>query len=345
MPYWTRRRSAGLILAVLVVVAGSSAPFRDLAALPDRLKIAEGREQEIRAGMPFIRVSSADDRIVAVEDRAGPGVHLIPMAKGRASLEFKLFGVIPLKRLAVDVVPTVKMYPGGHSIGVLIYAEGVLVTGLAPVTGLNGKTTYPARDAGIEVGDIILEVSGVRVKGDAHLSALVDEAGTRGSDVLMLVRKRDGGEIRVSVKPVLCRDSRKYRIGMWVRDSAAGVGTLTFYEPGTGVFGALGHVITDDETDRPIDVRDGRIVRATVTGIEEGKRGQPGEKIGVFLEEKDVLGRIFANSQFGIIGSLYALPPNPFFDQPIPVGLVSDVHEGPAEIITVVQGQNLSRFC
>lgn len=347
MPYWTRRRLAGLILAILVVVAGSSAPFRDLASLPDSLRLSEGREHEIRASIPFVRIRSGDDRIVSIrmaDSRASRHISLVPMSMGRVDLEFRLFGVIPLRRLAVDVVPPVSVFPGGHSIGVLIYAEGVLVTGLAPVTGMNGKASYPAREAGLEVGDVILEVSGIRVRGDSHITALVDECGQKGEVVSVLVRKRDGRESIVTVKPVLCRESKRFRIGVWVRDSAAGVGTLTFYEPQSMIFGALGHVITDDETDRPVDVRDGRIVKATVTGIEEGKRGQPGEKIGVFLEEKDVMGKIHLNSRFGIVGTLDSIPVNPLYSHPIPIGLANDAHEGFAEIITVVEGQNLERF-
>ncbi|MGE5542219.1 MAG: SpoIVB peptidase [Bacillota bacterium] len=345
MPYWTRRKALGLILLVLIV-ACSSAPFKELASLPGSLRLCEGREHEIRAGIPFVRVRSGNDRVLVVRDterQTGSNVSLVPMSMGHANLEFSLFGVIPLRRMEIDVVPPIKVFPGGHSIGVLIHAQGVLVTGLAPVTGLTGTTTYPARDAGVEVGDMVLEVCGVKVNGDAHIAILVDQCGANGADVPMLIRKKDGREVRVSVHPVLCRDSQRYRIGMWVRDSAAGVGTLTFYND-RGVFGALGHVITDDETDRPIDVRDGRIVKATVTGIEEGKKGQPGEKIGVFLEEKDVMGEIRSNSRFGITGSLYTIPVNPFFDNPVPIGLASEVHEGPAEIITVVQGQRLERF-
>lgn len=345
MPNWTRRKILGLILVTLTI-ACSSAPIRELASLPGSLRLCEGREHEIRATIPFIRVRSGDDRVLVVrgsDERRGSSVSLVPKSMGHADLEFSLFGIIPLRQMAVDVVPQLRVFPGGHSIGVLIHAEGVLVTGLAPVTDSAGRTTYPARDAGIEVGDVVLEVCDVKVNGDAHIAALVEQCGAGGREVPVLIKKKNGSRLRLNIAPVLCRESQRYRIGMWVRDSAAGVGTLTFYDT-AGVFGALGHVITDDETDRPIDVRDGRIVKATVTGIEEGKKGQPGEKIGVFLEEKDVMGEIYSNSRFGITGSLYSVPSNPFYDNPIPIGLAGEVREGPAEIITVVQGQRLERF-
>ncbi|NPV70882.1 MAG: SpoIVB peptidase [Firmicutes bacterium] len=347
MSSWTRRRITGLLLVWLLAVTCASAPFWGLASIPGSIRLFEGREHEIRGTIPFVSIVSADDRVIQVRNvsgTAGTGFSVVPLAKGRANLEFRLFGVIPLKRLLVDVLPSLRLFPGGHSIGVLIHAQGVLVTGLAPVTTAAGKTIYPARDAGVEVGDMVLEVCGEKVRSDAHISALIDEAGRKNAEATLLLRKKDGREALVRVTPLICRDSGKYRIGMWVRDSAAGVGTLTFYEPSTGVFGALGHVITDDETDRPIDVRDGRIVKATVTGIEEGRRGQPGEKIGVFLEEKDVIGCIQRNTQFGIIGVLDVIPDNPLYPEPLPIGLGQDVREGPAEIITVVQGQKMERF-
>jgi stage IV sporulation protein B len=129
-----------------------------------------------------------------------------------------------------------------------------------------------------------------------------------------------------------------------MRDNAAGVGTLTFYEPVSGKYGALGHVIADSETAQPIEVRDGHIVRTSITAIHKGRRSIPGEKVGGPEEPDNWLGSIEKNSRFGIFGSMNRPLRNPYYREAIPVAMSSQVKEGPAEILTVLKGERLERF-
>ncbi|MGE5702682.1 MAG: SpoIVB peptidase, partial [Clostridia bacterium] len=136
----------------------------------------------------------------------------------------------------------------------------------------------------------------------------------------------------------------EYRMGLYIRDSAAGVGTLTFYEPKSGAYGALGHVISDVDTGQAIVVGDGQIVQASVTSIEKGESGNPGEKFARFYNESVVLGNITKNTPFGIFGKMKESPKRSYYQEAIPVALAEQVQEGPAKILTVVDGQRVEEF-
>ena len=263
------------------------------------------------------------------------------LAVGRSRLEFRLFGWIPIRRLTVDVVPALRVFPGGQSIGVRLQSQGVMVVAYASITGAGGETRQPAREAGLQVGDVILRINDRQVNGEEDAARLIDDAGQRSRPLNLAVR-RDREVLSYQVSPLKDRESGRYRIGLYVRDGAAGVGTLTFYDPRTRRFGALGHVITDVDTNRVIDVRSGEIVQATISDVERGTRSQPGEKIG--LLESTAIGTIDKNTQYGIIGTVHQVPDGVLPSEPVPVGLASQVHEGPAEILTVVQGRRVERY-
>jgi stage IV sporulation protein B len=133
-------------------------------------------------------------------------------------------------------------------------------------------------------------------------------------------------------------------MGLYIRDSAAGVGTLTFYEPESKKYGALGHVISDMDTGKPIAIGEGHVVQSSVTSIEKGRNGAPGEKYAIFRNEKVKLGNIEKNTPFGIFGTMNQLPENALETTPIPIAFGEQVKAGPAEIYTVVDGQKVEKF-
>jgi len=146
------------------------------------------------------------------------------------------------------------------------------------------------------------------------------------------------------VTPVQDGESGRWRVGLYIRDGASGVGTLTFYHPASRKFGALGHVIAENETKKPFEFAEGLITAADVVRIQKGKRASPGEKITKQLESGPRLGIIEKNSRFGIFGRLSGAVRNPLYPEPIPVAMASQVKEGPAEMLTVVDGQKIERF-
>ncbi|XER07056.1 SpoIVB peptidase [Sporomusa rhizae] len=341
-------------MAILIISAlfafCFSPQFRNIYGLPMHIRVIEGETALFEVNFPLsvsvkhdsdsIRIQNSDFLPIMALSRP---VFLEPVKLGQSTVEFKLFGIIPFRTVQVDVLPPVSLIPGGHSIGVVLRSQGVIVVGNSPVLNTQGQYVTPAKDAGIVVGDVIISINGTPVQSDTQVAEIIDENGRNNHNIDILL-KRTEGQQHVAVTPVLCNDTKRYRIGLFVRDSAAGVGTLSFYDPESQVYGALGHVITDSDTNLPIDCEQGKIVLATVSGIQHGKRGHPGEKIGVFIEEDQLLGNINKNTQFGIYGELTSKLPNEKYPQAIPVASMSQVQVGPAEMLTVVDGQTIEQF-
>jgi stage IV sporulation protein B len=343
----SRRSAIGIMIAVIMVAFCASPQFRDIYQFPPHLRIMEGETASLSVGFPFtmtvnheqtLRLESPASKLALARP-----VSIQPLHLGNATVEFKFLGFIPLRTVEVDVLPSLQLIPGGHSIGVVLHSQGVIVVGHSPILTGDGQGYTPAKDAGIAVGDVILSINGVPAQSDVKVAEIVDSSGRDGHSVELLI-KRGEATSNITVTPMLCSETKRYRIGLFVRDSAAGVGTLTFYDPKSNTYGALGHVITDGDTNQPIDCNRGKIVMATVSGIQQGRRGQPGEKIGVFIEEDRVLGNIRKNSQFGIYGELTSSPANQLYADTIPVASMSQVQLGPAEMLTVVDGQTIEKF-
>lgn len=342
----SRRTVLGIFIAVLIVAFSFSPQFRNIYSLPPHIRIIEGEAAIFTVSFPLsLTVHDNQSIIVKSSDNYYPfskPVSLQPIKLGKAVVEFNLLGFIPVRTVEVDVLPTMKLVPGGHSIGVVLHSQGVIIVGNSPIQTAQGFIT-PAKEAGINVGDVILSINGIPVQSDIQVAEIIDNSGQDGRPLDLLIKRGDS-RLNVTLVPAKCEETKRYRIGLFVRDSAAGVGTLTFYEPASRIYGALGHVITDSDTNQPIDCEQGKIVMSTVSGIQLGKRGQPGEKIGVFIEEDNLLGNIEKNTQFGIYGKLSNDMKNQLYPEAIPVGSMSQVQLGEAEMLTVVDGQNIEKF-
>ncbi len=258
---------------------------------------------------------------------------------GIIDLDLRLFGIFPLKRITLEVVPPVKVIVGGHSIGVLVHAQGVVVVGYADISGGG----CPAKDAGILPGDIIVRIEGKAVQSDSQVSFLIDNLA-RQKDELRIQVKRGGEYREIKVRPAYCPETKRYRIGLYVRDGAAGIGTLTFFEPATRVYGALGHMIYDSKNNRPLDLGDGRIVEASVQGIQRGGRGRIGEKIGIFMDGGKISGDIRKNTTYGIFGTMKGEVTNSIYRGLVPVAMGYQIREGKAKMLTVLSGNKIEEF-
>lgn len=269
--------------------------------------------------------------------------HPWPTARqpGQAVLQVRLLGILPVKEVTVDVLPRLQLVPGGQSIGVILPSQEVLVVGYAPVTTSSGEIVYPARDAGVLPGDVLLEVNGRAIKSDRQAMEIID-AEARQGDVLFLRLQRGQRRMEVKVRPAWCEETQRYRIGLYIRDSAAGVGTLTFYDPERRIYGALGHRI--DQGAPGVQVEGGQIVQSSVEAIQQARRGQPGEKIGFFADDGSYWGTIEENTAFGIFGLLSGSLTPGYYNHPLPIAFVDEVKVGPAEILTVVTENRVDRF-
>ncbi|PAV29125.1 SpoIVB peptidase [Virgibacillus profundi] len=260
---------------------------------------------------------------------------------GNSQLIYEVAG-FPIKKVNLSVLDDIEVIPGGQSIGVQLHTLGVLVVGHHVVNGTEGELS-PGEDAEIQVGDVILEINGEKIEEMEEVKPFVKEAGESGK-TLNITLKRDEKTFKTTLQPVLDKKENEYKIGLYIRDSAAGIGTMTFYEPESKKYGALGHVISDMDTKKPIEIHNGTIVKSSVTSIEKGNNGVPGEKQAKFSTEDNKIGTITKNSPFGIFGKLNEPITNKTHDQPLPIALSHEVKEGPAKILTVVKDEKVEEF-
>lgn len=241
-----------------------------------------------------------------------------------------------------DVGTTKKIIPGGQSIGIKLKSKGIMVVGYHLVHSSTGNVS-PAEQAGIQVGDTIVAINGKAASDVQMLGKLSEEAGKVHKPLhLTILREKQSRHIKLT--PVLDQKDQSFRMGMYVRDTAAGVGTLTFLDPQEQKYGALGHIISDVDTGQPIVVGKGKILRSHVTSIQKGENGDPGEKRAIFTDEDQPFGTIVRNTPFGIFGNMKELPNKGIYQAPIPIAKQAEVKEGPAQILTVVQGQKVEAF-
>jgi len=215
----------------------------------------------------------------------------------KKDVELRLLGIIPVKTVEVNVTEKLRLIPSGECIGVKIFCDGLVTVGVTDFETEDGKTASPAKSAGIKKGDIIKEINGKRILKTSDFTNELDL--TIGECEVTLVR--DGKEKKLTLLPVKAKDGHK-RIGVWVRDSVAGIGTLTFQKENDKSFAALGHGISDSDANILMPLENGRIYEASVLGINKGKKGVPGEIIGSINEEKEI-GICTGNSETGIYGS------------------------------------------
>lgn len=228
-----------------------------------------------------------------------------------------------------DSFPRV-LIPGGQAIGVAIRTQGVLVVG----AGDNGRDS-------LREGDMILSVNGVPLLESAMLTEAVNAA--QGQPLSLRI-SRGGQESDLLLTPRYDESSRAWRLGVWVRDSTAGVGTLTYYDPATGAYGALGHAITDSDTSSLLPVREGALMQAEIVDVRRGQRGAPGELRGSFLREQVTLGTVLVNTVFGIYGHLDAPAASALYPDGLPTASRSQVHTGAATILSTIAGQEACEY-
>ena len=224
------------------------------------------------------------------------------------------------------------LIPGGQAVGVAIHTKGVLVVGLSDGAGLQ---------AGLRAGDVLLSVNGRPLESADILTETVNAAAGQPLSILL---ERNGKQQTMLATPTFDESSQSYRLGVWVRDSTAGVGTLTFYDPQTQAYGALGHAITDSDTGLMLPVSEGYLMQAEVVGVRRGERGMPGELKGSFLREQVRLGSVEQNGAVGIYGHMDSVVQNALYPDGLPVGTKSEVHAGAATILSTINGSEMVEY-
>ena len=217
---------------------------------------------------------------------------------GKVSFSLNLFNLIPLKNINVNVIPKTTVVPMGDAIGMKLYTAGVLVVGMSEIEGKK-----PYENSGIKEGDRIIQINQNQIDNTNDLMEAVNKSDGKNISIQYV---RNEKTITTSIKPIK-NSSNEYKIGLWVRDAAAGVGTLTFYEPDSGMFATLGHGIMDIDTSELIKIANGELVTTNILSITKGTKGNPGEIRGT-IEAGHTVGSISKNTKFGVFGTMSKTP-------------------------------------
>ena len=254
-----------------------------------------------------------------------------PAAPAMAPLSARTVGTDSAREGTRMVIPL------GKAVGIKLFSDGVLVVGLSPVETDEGAC-YPGRDSGLKTGDLITHIDGEEVDTIEEIQQAVAQGG---GEALAIQAVRGPQQLQLTVSPA--ENSRGvYQLGVWLRDSMAGIGTMTFYDPDSQMFAALGHGINDVDTAMLMPLESGSIMPATVEDVKKGTSGQPGELHGEFDLTTD-LGTLYANTSRGVFGHLaqQALVQDL---QPVPVAGQEEVEVGEAEIRSNIRGDQVETF-
>lgn len=264
-----------------------------ITIIPNELVVFEGENISMKT---LLGLSIKNSESETVETSSNNGSKISDEI-GKSTLEVSLFDKVFLKSVEVNVLPKTKVIPVGNIAGVKLYTNGVLVVGMSEIEGSDNKKYKPYENTGIQEGDRIIKINNKHINSTQDLIETVNMSN--GNNInLEYVHQQETKEC--SITPVQT-NNQEYKLGLWVRDSAAGVGTVSFYEPSTKTFGALGHGITDIDTSELINIASGEFVTTRVLNITKGESGNPGKIQGTIENQKNI-GNISKNSRFGIYG-------------------------------------------
>jgi len=343
-----RRRLKIIAILFFCVISGYMAgSFTYLARFPSELRLSEFSTHRLNIGLPLSATFHETAAVYKVNDTPvadGINVRLNrPMTiqtggYGSAQMIIGAFG-LPFRRITLDVLPEVEVVPLGLAIGVRINTDGVMVLGTGSFTGECGEMMRPSFNV-LQPGDLILKADEKVIYNKEELSDYVAESE---GEITFLIRRNDE-EMEIPLTPEVSAADNVRRIGAWVRDSTKGIGTLTFFNPSTGEFGALGHGILDVDTKMLLSVRSGHIMPSTVVSVNRGMRGLPGELEGR-VDTAISIGTIEANCEYGIFGELCPATAESFDDHVrLPVARRDQIQEGAATILTNVNGTCVKEY-
>lgn len=335
-----RKKYRKILIAALCinVIAIGFMCYRTLdERIPNQLIIFKGEESQLNLKVPaqgslseevsaFSRTQKNKEEGAIHFNFSNP-VFLTASDSGSYRIKMKLFGLLPIKNIEVKVLEKTMLIPGGETIGIYAKTKGVMVLGTGEVTSLDGTRKEPALNI-VKSGDYIMAVNDNPVSSIKEMNRLVEAYGEE-SVILQILRDDKLEEVRV--KPV-CTGEKEYKLGIWIREDTQGVGTLT-YQTQDGVFGALGHGITDGDTGKLVNIREGSIYRTEIVSMIKGNAGEPGEMVGIIHNnQSNKLGSLLLNTSKGIFGTVNGDNVSWSNQESVPIGLKQDIKIGKATI-------------
>ncbi|MFI3201956.1 MAG: SpoIVB peptidase [Eubacteriales bacterium] len=334
-----------LVLASVIVGVGYYQYYDYYKQVPDKISVNLGNEHQIDVNVPAKATiynkslevggfGSSNIPAESIEIDLSNTMQIIANEESSYEMEVKLFGFIPLKTVELEVVTGVQLIPGGIPVGIYVKTNGVLVIGTGTFTGADGKQYEPSKNI-LKSGDYIQAINGIEVMTKNQI--ITELQKSQGEEVILTFTRLDEN-MEVTLFPILS-DSGDYKVGIWLRDSAQGIGTMTFLTE-DGVFGALGHGITDIDTTTLMNMKGGSLYQTTIVAIHKGEKGIPGELTGSidYLSE-NIMGDIIGNTEKGIYGIVNVNTSEMIGNDTIPMGYASEVVIGDAEILCTITGE------
>ena len=295
-----------------------------LSAIPKNIILLEGEKPDFKNIIGIKKIET----IKTVNDNSNI-----------SNIEFKLFGKISLKNVNITTINEIEVVPVGKIIGLKLYTNGVLIVGLSQIEDENKNLVKSYEGLDIKEGDIIVKVNDQYID---DIENLKKEVNNSNGKIINLTLLRNGSIITSSILPIKIGGGN-YKLGLWVKDAATGVGTMTFYEPISNYFGALGHGITDSDTESLINIDSGELVTSRVISIQKGETEKPGEIRGTILNQQTI-GKVLNNSKFGIYGKLNNITSlNIDTSKKIKVALRDEIKTGDAKILCSVDNSNIAK--
>lgn len=317
-------RKFAILFAVLTAQLYTAAAYYAWS-LPDSYYTADSSTLELDTALHIAAVP-AEHTVQAAADTAP--------ASERISL--RLFGLIPVKEVEVQQIETPLLVPCGQPFGIKLRMDGALVVGMSDVETAEGSRC-PAQEAGIQTGDLIQSVNRQSVTTNQELQAAI--SASKGSAVTITF-SREEDIYTCTLTPAFAEKDGCYEAGVWVRDSSAGIGTITFYEPESGSFGGLGHPVCDADTGGILPLGSGEAGAVTISRAVRGTPGNAGMLQGSFTKEPP-LGELLCNNRCGVFGTLYRCP-SP--EDAVPMGLKQEIETGSAQILCTVSGDTPRKY-
>ena len=297
----------------------------NITLIPKQITLLEGESYKIRTlyGIDVVETSSA---ISGNENTIKVGLSLL----GKN-----------VREVTVNILEDVEVIPIGKIIGLKLYTNGVLIVGMSEIENVNHIIEKPFENLDIQEGDTIIKVNDSEIQTIEALQKEINNSA--GKNINLTLLKEDGTISTSNIKPVQV-SSKEYKLGLWVKDAATGVGTLTYYEPETKGFAALGHGITDIDTDKLINIDSGSIVTSKVVSIQKGEVGKPGEIRGSILNQPTI-GTVYKNTEFGIYGEITETSNLKIdYSNKLKVALRNEIVEGDATISCSVDGKGNKEY-
>ncbi len=302
-------------------------------SIPDTIRIKAGTSEEIDFGIPASgQILTDSSRVIALNQ---PVTLVAGKSQESYEMELKLFGVLPLKNVDIEVIEDTMLTPVGEPIGIYVKTQGVLVIDTGEFRSVSGEKVSPSMYK-LQAGDYLTAMDGVAVTGKKQIKEYVENG--QGQDIVFQVTRKDE-VIQVRVTPE-SDEQGTYKMGAWLRDSAQGIGTMTYLDQNNH-FGALGHGINDMDTGELLQLGTGLLYQTQIVAIQKGERGTPGELTGIIEYQADkVTGVITKNTGEGIYGVVTEEFQQKQGIEAMPVALKHEITTGPAQIYCNVNGES-----